>query len=127
MTEQVLPEKVVPIWMDSDPSPPTHQEVFSAVHHHARAIARLTAAVPVECKPVPPARSRAAEVVNAVGRYVGDDLWWDIDGESISDKSLRDWCRLTLPDWWNTCNSGILNYHCAAFKHRRDALREYLK
>lgn len=35
----------------SDASPITHMEIISAVAHHAREIAKLTEAVPVECSP----------------------------------------------------------------------------
>ena len=71
--------------------------------------------------------SRASVQVDAVGRWVGKDLWWDIEGESISDHELKRWCYLNLPEPWNACITGIVNYHVAAFKHRRDAIREYMK
>jgi hypothetical protein len=131
MDAQRTPEdQVFETWpeMEPDTSPLTHQEIFSAVHHHASSIARLTSAVPAECKPaLPPTISRAAVPINAVGRWVGEDLWWDIEGESISDHELKRWCYLNLPEPWNSCITGIVNYHTAAYKHRRDAIREYLK
>lgn len=37
--------------MEPNTEPLTHQEIFTAVHHHASEIVRLTAAVPVQCKP----------------------------------------------------------------------------
>src|SRR5688500_9101190 len=109
-------DQVCETWpeMEPDTSPLTHQEMFSAIHHHASSIARLTAAVPVECKPAPPpAISRAAVPINAVGRWVGESLWWDIEGESISDNELKRWCYLNLPEPWNSCITGIVNYHTA--------------
>jgi hypothetical protein len=98
-----------------------------ATHEERELIARRVAAAVAVKPPVAPAPSRAAENINAVGRWVGKDLWWDIEGESISDHELKRWCYLHLPEPWNTCNTGIVNYHTAAYKHRRDAIREYLK
>lgn len=46
--DKLFPQQMVP-----DTSPLTHQEIFSAVYHHAKEIVRLVECVPVECKPTP--------------------------------------------------------------------------
>lgn len=72
-------------------------------------------------------KPRSAHQVNAVGRWVGEKLYWDIDGESISDDDLRRWCHMNLSDFWASTAGGIVNYHVAAYKHRREAIKAYLQ
>jgi hypothetical protein len=45
--------------MEASTEPLTHQEIFSAVHHHASEIMRLTAAVPAQCSSQPPGAGKA--------------------------------------------------------------------
>lgn len=51
---EALPDGFEFPMMEPNNEPLTHMEILSAVHHHASEIARLTAAVPVECSPQPP-------------------------------------------------------------------------
>lgn len=127
MKEQVSPEKRA-AHVVNDMSRFLIIELPSlATHEERELIARQVAAAMTVKPPIEPAPSRAAENINAVGRWVGKDLWWDIEGESVSDHELKRWCYLNLPEPWNSCATGIVNYHTAAYKHRRAAIREYLK
>lgn len=76
--------------------------------------------------PDPWSKPRSAHQVNAKGRWVGEDLYWDIDGETISDAELKRWCRANLPEQW-TRSDVIVNYHISAYKHRRDAIKAYMQ
>lgn len=55
LAECVEAEGGIPfVGMEASTEPLTHQEIFSAVHHHASEIVRLTAAVPAQCSSQPP-------------------------------------------------------------------------
>lgn len=54
LAECVEAEGGIPfVGMEASTEPLTHQEIFSAVHHHASEIVRLTAAVPAQCSSQP--------------------------------------------------------------------------
>jgi hypothetical protein len=65
-------------------------------------------------------------LVSAKGRWVGESLYWDIDGQSISDEELKRWARLNLPDGRND-GPYITAYQCAAWAYRRRAIEEFMK
>jgi hypothetical protein len=55
LAECVEAEGGIPfVGMEASTEPLTHQEIFSAVHHHASEIVRLTACVPAACTAQPP-------------------------------------------------------------------------
>jgi hypothetical protein len=60
-------------------SPVTHQEIFSAVHHHASEIARLTAAVPVACTGHEPSTATVTEIALKYQATRGDAILAAID------------------------------------------------
>lgn len=66
---------------------------------------------------------------SAVGRWVGETLYWDIDGETIDDKSLRQWCYHNLPEdsAFRQVGTCILAYHTKAYANRRRAISEFMK
>jgi hypothetical protein len=60
LAECVEAEGGIPfVGMEASTEPLTHQEIFSAVHHHASEIMRLTAAVPAQCSSQPPGAGKA--------------------------------------------------------------------
>lgn len=90
--------------------------------------AQAKAEAAMNAQPTPDSMTmmRSCHLVNAVGRWVGKDLYWDIDGETISDAELKRWCRANLPEHWTRVDV-IVNYHVSAYKHRREAIKAYLQ
>lgn len=64
----------------------------------------------------------------ACGRWVGDQLWWDIHGETISDEKLRHWIADNLPDsGFRSTAGGIVAYHTRAYANRRQAISAFMR
>lgn len=61
---------------------------------------------------------------HACGRFVGDTQYWDIDGETISDAELRQWCWMNLPEncCYRSTAGGIVAFHTMAYALRRRAI-----
>jgi hypothetical protein len=70
-----------------------------------------------------------AEEGGANGRWVGEDLWWDIGKESISDSDLRVWVRQHLPEdsLFSRVGDCLVAYHFRAYANRRRAISEYMR
>lgn len=64
------------------------------------------------------------KTVPAKGRWVGETLWWDIGGESISDADLRRWVWAHFPEGSIHRHIGpcILKIHADAYGRRRQAI-----
>jgi len=60
----------------------------------------------------------------AKGRWVGETLYWDINGETITEEALRQWCWDNLPeDSLFRSKAGItVAYHTRAWANRRCAI-----
>lgn len=61
------------------------------------------------------------------GRWVGQEHYWDIGDETVSDTDLRRWCRENLSDCWSSTAGGIVAFHTRAYANRRRAISEFMK
>lgn len=70
-----------------------------------------------------------APEVQACGRIIGGEQYWDINGETVSEADLRKWICQSFPEdsCWHSANTGIVTYHVVAYAHRRRALHEFMK
>lgn len=70
-----------------------------------------------------------ASDVSACGHFVGNTLYWDINGESVSDDDLRRWIRNHFPEdsSWGSTACGIVAYHTVAYANRRRAISDLMK
>jgi hypothetical protein len=63
------------------------------------------------------------------GRWVGEALYWDINGETITEEALRQWCWDNLPeDSLFRSKAGItVAYHTRAWANRRRAIGDMMR
>lgn len=65
--------EAIPFFAHPDvPQTPTHQQLFSGIHHFAKEILRLVEVVPVECKPVEPPAAQPTHTAQMRCRKCGE-------------------------------------------------------
>lgn len=57
--------------------------------------------------------------MNAIGRWEGETLIWEINGEDVSDRDLRAWCYSHLPYPYNYPPPVMTKLHTTAYAARK--------
>jgi len=65
----------------------------------------------------------------AFGRFVGDEIVYNIGDEQISDRDLRQWVNDHFPEssQWRDTSGGIVSYHIRAYANRRRAIADFME